>query len=275
MGLLGLIGSIEEKPATQLLGMNETAPVPGLYCILDKDLGKVEENIHRGIARQLDTHMKFKMYGEQELDLSIAQLAWSILGKDSFILSDANRGYKGWKSIDELAQILIALRNNGLNAMEDPAELSIPQWEELQSKVGSLDLAPDYPLRPAWEGAHRITKGMGRIYNLHPESMGSFHHLRPLVEKVKGFGGKLMIGDASLVGPGCSIWQQIAIGVGAAWVEAIEKEADSEAYLACLGSQPTFRDENGLFAYSPRPGFGIEIDEKMLREACPVHYTIE
>ncbi len=274
MGLLDLLGRIRGKPAIELLGMNNRASVPGLYCILDDDLEKIAEGIKQCQQQNLDDYVKFKMFGKPELDLSIAKLARKGLGKDAFILSDANRGYKNWQTIDELADILNNLRAQGLNAIEDPAELTNAQWIALQNQIGDLALVPDYAMRPAWRGLERAVPGMGRVYNFHPESMGSLHHLAPLADKVRGFGGKIMIGDASLVGPACSVWQQIAIGVGAVWVEALEKAEESREYLACVVDKATYRDQTGQFAMKPKPGFGLEMDVVALREHCPKSITI-
>ena len=82
-----------------------------------------------------------------------------------------------------------------------------------------------------------------------------------------------MIGDASLVGPACSAWQQMAIGLGASWVEALEKKEDSEAYLECIVSKATYRDTNGNFTADLKPGFGLQIDEDKLRR-CVSRYEI-
>lgn len=274
MALLDLQGRIEKKPAIELLGMMENDPIPGLYCILDSDLEKVKKDIEMCKEQNLSDFVKFKIYGDRQLDLSIIELGRSMLGDASYILSDANRGYKEWQSIDELAEILNGLKKIGMNAIEDPSELTNEQWIELQSKVGELALVPDYAMRPAWVGLERATPGMGKIYNFHPESMGSLHHLGPLATKVKGFGGQIMIGDASLVGPACTVWQQIAIGVGAQWVEALEKADESKGYLQCVVSKATSRNEEGKYSYTPRHGFGLEIDVHQLRQLCPENLTI-
>ncbi|NMM48736.1 enolase C-terminal domain-like protein [Marinigracilibium pacificum] len=274
MNLLDLIGRIENKPAVELLGLKGTAAVPGLFCILNNDLREVEQNIYKAIDQKLDTHVKFKMYGKKEFDLQIAEMARKLLGEKAFILSDVNKGYKDWSQVEQLAEILIDLNKAGLNACEDPAKLTNEQWIQLQNEVGDLDLIPDYVLRPAWEGIGRIEAGMGRYFNMHPDTMGSFHHLPAMSEKIKSFDAGIMIGDASLVGPACSAWQQVAIGVGASWVEAIEKQEDSEAYLNCVITKPTFRNNEGRFAMKKVPGFGVELDEDKLKSFCAQSVSI-
>ena len=273
MGLLDLMGRIQNKPAIELLGLHERNPVPGLYCILEKDVERAKAEAQNCKEHNL-THLKFKMYGEKEIDLTLLRTIREILGKSAVVISDVNEGYKEWESLQELASILVEFRNNGLNGIEDPAHLEATQWIQLQKMVGELSLIPDYAMRPAWEGLKRIQSGMGRIYNLHPATMGSFKYTAELARKVKELNATVMIGDDSLVGPGCTAWQQIAIGAGACWVEAIEKEGDSEQYLECVRSSATYKDNKGNYGLDPKPGFGLELAVDDLKKICSDYIKI-
>lgn len=268
MGLLDLAGRLQNKPSIELLGLNQKEAVPGLYCILHKDEDKVREEAQKSLKQNLGHHMKFKMYGDVEIDLKLLRIIREVLGEEAVVISDVNKGYKKWKSLEELAEILNTFRENGLNAIEDPAPLSTEQWIALQKMTGDLDLIPDAPMRPAWEGVNKLQKDMGRIINLHPSTMGSFTHTALLANKVKEIGAKVMIGDDSLVGPACSSWQQIAIGAGATWVEAIEKEEDSKDYLECMLKSATAKRSDGYYKMDLKPGFGLVLDEKRLKSVC-------
>jgi len=274
MGLLDLSGKLQNKPAIELLGLAQTIPVPGLYCILDKDIEKVRKEALSSIEQNLSHHVKFKMYGDHQLDLQILRTIRETIGEGSMLMSDVNKGYKNWNSLKELSDILIEFKSNGLNAIEDPAGLTTEEWIQLQEMIGDLSLIPDYPMRPAWEGVKNIRPGMGRIFNLHPSTMGSFNFTAQLANKVNEIGCHVMIGDDSLVGPACSAWQQIAVGAGAKWVEALEKKEDSKNYLRCLISSPTKQNSNGYISFVPKPGFGVEIDVKSLKETSKVYINI-
>ena len=274
MGLLDLLGRLQNISALELLGLNGTKPVPGLYCILDKDEKKVREEAEKSIEQNLGHHMKFKMYGDEEVDKKLLRTIRDVLGDEAVVISDANKGYEKWRSLDELKGILDRFKANGLNAIEDPANLKPIEWVQLQEMVGDLALIPDAPMRPAWKGLETITIGMGKIYNLHPSTMGSLNHTAQLAEKVKDIGAKVMIGDDSLVGPACSAWQQIAIGVGATWVEAIEKKEDSKIYLECLQSSATKKEANGFYSYKPVPGFGLVIDTDRLKKVSELYIEV-
>lgn len=274
MGLLDLAGRLQNKPSVELLGLNQREPISGLYCILHKEEEKVREEAKKSLGQNLGHHMKFKMYGDQEVDLKLLRIIREVLGEDAVVISDVNKGYKNWKSLEELAEIIKIFKDNGLNAIEDPAELTTEQWIELQEMTGDLDLIPDAPLRPAWKGVDVLKKGMGRIINLHPSTMGSFNHTALLAEKVQRIGAKVMIGDDSLVGPACTAWQQIAIGSGATWVEAIEKEEDSKDYLECITSSATKKDPYGFYSLNEKPGFGLVLDEERLKKVCKKYLEI-
>ncbi|TBN02928.1 hypothetical protein EYD45_10250 [Hyunsoonleella flava] len=274
MALLDLSGRLQNKPAIDLLGLNGLSAVPGLYCILDKDEKKVREEAEKSIEQNLGHHMKFKMYGDEKVDMKLLKTIRGVLGDEAVVISDVNKGYKKWKSLEELQSILNRFKENGLGAIEDPAHLRTNQWIQLQEMVGDLTLIPDAPLRPAWKGLKSIHPGMGRIFNLHPSTMGSFKDTVDLANKVKEMNAKVMIGDDSLVGPACSAWQQIAIGAGATWVEAIEKNEESQLYLECLKSKPTKKEANGYYSMKPIAGFGVELDTDRLEKVSELYTEV-
>jgi len=266
MALLDMAGRLQNKPAVDLLELPHREAVPGLYCILDRDEEKVRAEAEKSKEQNLCHHMKFKMYGDNELDLKLLRIIREVVGNDATIISDVNSGYKNWNSIEELAEILNSFKENGLNAIEDPAELSTEEWIKLQELTGDLSLIPDKPMRPAWEGIKKIQPGMGRIFNLHPSTMGGFVHTATLAKKVQDIGGRVMIGDDSLAGPACTAWQQIAIGAGAVWVEAIEKKEDSKNFMDCVLHSATKKEANGYYSLEPAPGFGLELDTDHLKK---------
>ena len=274
MGLLDLSGRLQNIPAIELLGLKQNNPVPGLYCILDNDVEKVRLEVLYSIEQNLSHHLKFKMYGDHQADLKLLKAIREIIGENEVVISDANMGYKNFASLSDLAAILNEFKNHGLNAIEDPAELTIEEWIILQEMVGELSLIPDVPLRPAWNGLNTIRPAMGRIFNLHPSVMGSFRHIALLVKKVHEIGCKVMIGDDSLVGPGCSAWQQIAVGAGAVWVEALEKKEDSKNYLKGLIYSPAKLNDVGYITYNPMPGFGIELYTQYFKQTSKLYIDL-
>jgi len=274
MGLLDLSGRIQKKPASELLGLTQNNPVPGLYCILDNNVEKVKLEVLDSIEQNLSHHLKFKMFGDHQVDLNLLKAIREIIGENAVVISDVNMGYKNWKSLSELAAILNEFKNNGLNAIEDPAELTIEEWIKLQELVGEWSLIPDVHMRPAWNGLENIRPGMGRIFNLHPSVMGSFRHMALLMKKVNEIGCKVMIGDDSLVEPGCSAWQQIAVGAGALWVEALEKKEDSKNYMKGLISSPTKLTDKGYVSFNPMPGFGIELDTQFFKQTSKLYIDL-
>jgi L-alanine-DL-glutamate epimerase-like enolase superfamily enzyme len=251
--------------------------VPGVYVILHDDPEQVKKLAKKAIEEKLTTHIKLKLFGKIDLDIKLIRAIREVLGQEPYIIGDVNCGYRKELSdagIHEIASQLIELNDNGLNACEDPAKLTNDQWIELQNAVGNLELIPDYPMRPAAAAIKTILPGMGKIYNIHPGCTGSIREAVKLGRKIKEIGGKLMIGDDSLLGPANTAWQQIAIGLQADWVEALEKLGESDGFLNAVKAQATVRkDSSAIVVPKLLPGFGLEIDDNLLKQAS--HSSIE
>lgn len=266
IALYDLLGKVAQRPTIEMWGLNDRKPVPGLFCILEKDVEQALVQAEIAKEQNLTSHVKVKMFGIPEVDMALTKALRHSFGKETFLMADANRGYKKWKSIDELAAILKALQKEGLDAMEDPAELSSEQWIELQSKAGDFSLIPDRPMRPAYKALDLFVPEMGDYFNIHPDTMGTFKEAIELGKRIIGSNRGLMIGDSSLIGPACTIWQQIAIGLGASWIEAIEKPQESEVFAQCVIEKSTRINKDGFCEISElQAGFGIEMDEKKLK----------
>ena len=99
------------------------------------------------------------------------------------------------------------------------------------------------------------------------QGVGYRPYVARLAEKISSGGAKIMIGDNSLIGPGCLIYQQIASAVSAAWCEALEKPEESSVFIGCLKSSPVFRISGGKIAVRRGvPGWGLEVDSEKLGE---------
>jgi L-alanine-DL-glutamate epimerase-like enolase superfamily enzyme len=209
------------------------------------------------------------LYGKPEADQAVVRAAREVFGKSAYVAGDVNMGYRRTASdapVDDVAAAMIALRDLGLDACEDPAEMTLDQWAQVQERIGEMSLIPDVPLRPAWKSRLNLDPRMGRIYNMHPSCMGSIIETVELAKVVRAQGKKLMVGDASLIGPGCPAWEQLAIGMGADWVEAIEKPQENDVFQRCTLRNPVGRTPDGKFAVKQAlPGFGVDIDEQKLK----------
>jgi L-alanine-DL-glutamate epimerase-like enolase superfamily enzyme len=278
MAVLDLGGRLTGKPAAEILGLAATNPIPGLFCILSDDPQKVREEARRSLEQNLRTHVKVHLYGKSDVDVAVVKAVREVMGPHAYVGGDVNRGYRpkaSDASVDDIVTALTALRDAGLSACEDPAAMSNEQWSEVQRRVGSLDLLPDYPMQPAWKGRLTMNPSMGRIFNIHPHGMGSLIEAVELGRVIQRHGKKLMVGDASLVGPACSAWQQVAIGLGADWVEALEKPQESDVFQQCVQTNPIRRTADGRFFVGEHlPGFGVEIDIERLKALSVVAISL-
>lgn len=267
MAIIDLAGKCLKKSALDILGLKEKKPVCGVYVILSDNPEDVANKTGFAIANKKSEFIKVKLFGDVELDKKIIKAVRdNSKNHDTFIIGDVNGGYKNIgeeKSLDSIAICLKALREAGLDACEDPAYIDNEEWVELQRQVPDLPLIPDYPLRPSREAVNKILPGMGGIYNIHPDSSGSIIDAVILAKRIYEIGARLMIGDDSLIGPAATVWQQIAIGLGAEWVEATEKEKESRFYYDAVEDIPTDSRSNPI-SVKPCYGFGIYLDEKKL-----------
>lgn len=270
MCLVDLLGKLEKKNALDLLELPGTAPVYGVYVILSDDLDFVDQKVRYAISSGKTRFIKVKLFGDEELDCKIIQKVRSFLSRhETYLIGDVNCGYRPEgtkKALDAIAASLNHLYEAGLDACEDPAFLERDEWVQLQSMVHPLSLIPDYPMRPSRKAQEIIVEGMGDIYNIHPGSSASIIDAISLAGQIKRLGAKLMIGDDSLVGPGCTIWQQLAVGLSADWVEATEKEQESDFYYSCITKIPTDSRRNPISPDRKSYGFGVYLDEKKLEE---------
>lgn len=264
MALCDLAGKCLDVGALTLLGLEGKAAVNGASVILSDTLEVVEEKTKDAVAANLAQVIKVKLFGDEELDCSIIEKVRTYAPRAStYLLGDVNCGYSRQEFDTPFEEIVASMRHLydvGLDACEDPASLTIEGWIELQHRCQPLALIPDYPLRPSRLARKTVQPGMGTYYNIHPGSAASVVDAITLARTMKAFGARLMIGDDSLIGPGCTIWQQIAIGLGADWVEAVEKNGDSDAYRTAIVAISTNSTKNPITMNHEIAGFGLILD---------------
>lgn len=264
MALYDLGGKCLGVSSLALLGLDGREAVNGATVILSDKLEVVEAGVRTACAADLAQVIKVKLFGDEALDCAIIETVRAFAPRPStYLLGDVNCGYSPREfdaDFEEIVSSMQRLHEAGLDACEDPASLTVEGWIELQRRCEGLALIPDYPLRPSRLAQKTVQPGMGRYYNIHPGSAASVIDAIELARMMKGFGAHLMIGDDSLIGPGCTIWQQLAIGLGADWVEAVEKGGDSDAYRAAIVAISTDSTKNPITMDHGAPGFGLVLD---------------
>ena len=269
MALLDVAARIEGKSVLEYLALPSDYAVPSLHCILQKDIEKA-----KSLAAQFaKTHLKVKLFGDNVHDYNLIKAIRSVIPADCFLVGDVNMGYGNAKSgVEYSSDIVKALRNlkdAGLDACEDPANLSWSDLARLQQELPALAIIPDEPMRPSYKVLKTVTPVAGHIYNLHPNCMGSVTAVVELAKKIKSAGAQVMLGDDSLIGPACNAWQQIAIGIKAAWCESLEKPEESSEFIDCIKSSPIEVLADGRHKLKMSvPGFGVDVEVEKLRRNC-------
>ena len=274
MTLYDLMGKIENKPTVKMWGLKGEAPVPAIFCILEKEEDSVIKQAKIAVEQNMHRYVKIKMFGDFEVDKRNVSALRKFLGPDSFILGDPNRGYKNITDLKELSQIMIALNQVGMDGVEDPSDLKKEELIYLQANVGKLSIVPDHIMRPASKSIKSFDDRMGNYFNLHPNCMGTFTEINDIAKLIKASNKGIMIGDSSLIGAACTFWQQLAIGNEASWVEAMEKPQEQDAFLKCIEQKATRMDEEGKVVADFKPGFGLKVNESKLLSLADAHLKI-
>ncbi|MEC9135667.1 MAG: mandelate racemase/muconate lactonizing enzyme family protein [Bacteroidota bacterium] len=274
MTLYDLMGKIENKPTVKIWGLKGEAPVPAIFCILEKDEDMVVKQAKIAVDQNMHRYVKIKMFGNFELDRRNVSALRKFLGPDSFILGDPNRGYKNITDLDELSEIMIALNKVGMDGVEDPSDLSKEDLIYLQTHVGNLSIVPDKIMRPAYKSISYFDDRMGNYFNLHPNCMGTFTEVNEISKVIRASNKGIMIGDSSLIGAACTFWQQIAVGNQASWVEAMEKPQEQDSFLKCIEQKATSLNKEGMVEVDFKPGFGLKVNEKKLISLADAYLKI-
>lgn len=267
MALVDLDARLQGKSALEYLGLPDEYSVPALSCVLQKDIEAAVE-----LAQQLaTTHLKIKLFGDNVSDYNLIKAVRAAIPQECYLVGDVNMGYAPGKQVQPFSQDIVRAMNNlheaGLNACEDPANLSWEGLAQLQRELPDMAIIPDEPMRPSYKILEEIEPVPGHIYNLHPNCMGSLTATVELAQKLRKGGANVMIGDSSLVGPACAAWQQVACGVHAEWCEALEKPIESTKFTDCILSTPMQTLPDGRRQIAEHAlGFGLEVDKAKLAE---------
>jgi len=264
MTLYDLMGKIENKPTIKIWRLKGEAPVPAIFCILEKEVDMVVKQAQIAMDQNMHRYVKIKMFGDFEVDKKNISALRKFLGPKSFILGDPNRGYKHVTDMKELSEIMVALHKSGMDGVEDPSSLNKEELIYLQANVGKLSIVPDKIMRPASKSIKYFDNRMGNYFNLHPNCMGTFTEINEISKVIRASNKGIMIGDSSLIGAACTFWQQLAVGNEASWVEAMEKPQEQDAFLKCIKQKATHLNGQGKVEVNLKPGFGLKVNEKKL-----------
>ena len=83
MTLYDLMGKIENKPTVKIWGLTGEAPVPGIFCILEKEETMVIKQAQIAVDQNMHRYVKIKMFGDFELDKKNISALRKFLGPDS------------------------------------------------------------------------------------------------------------------------------------------------------------------------------------------------
>ncbi len=266
LALIDLQGRLTGRSALDIMVLGGYMPVMAASAI---PTGEHEVMLRRieGILSSGSHIAKIRLVGDGDLDRETIELIRRNFSRERlYLIGAACESYteEAQDSPEKLGVQLLKMYTAGLDACEDPASMTGEEWKQLRSFVEPLHLIASIPIRPARYALSRVSPDTADIFNIHPGMTGSIFDAAALAEKMKAAGKKIAVGDDGFIGPGCSEWQQLAVGMGARWIEAMEKPGYSDSYLSTLRHNPVVFAEGCCSVMAGHTGFGIDIDDRML-----------
>lgn len=272
MALLDLWGKLTGKSAAQLLVLDGRMPVHGVVQLQERDPDVLAERVRVLAEKGKLPCIKLALSGDIDTDRElVAAVRRYAPQKGTYLIGAPHERYTSrlYSTAEQIGMQLLKLYAAGLDACEDPARLTVSEWILLQQYIGDLSLIAESPLRFARRTIHTVNPDMAKVYNIRPGYTGSVFDAVLLAERIVSGGGHVMVGDDDFIGPACEQWQQIAIALGADWVEAAYKPGISDFYRSVQRGNGILL-LNGVYNQLPVAGFGTELDEGRLgsRAAC-------
>ena len=271
MALIDLNGKLTNRSAADILALHGKLPVRGVAVSKYKTPEELRRSIQSACQSRKTSCVRILLTGRPDRDIANITAVREVAPRGKvYLIGDACERYSSrfFSTTEQIGIQLLKLYAAGLDACEDPAHLNANAWITLQSFVSPLTLVADKPLRPARRGYIEAHPRMGRMFNIHPDFAGSIFDAVRLAEKLHTNGNRVYIGDDVCIGPACSAWQQIAIALGADWVEAIEKTKQSDFYQRAKISSGVLYC-NGVYNQLQNVrGFGTILDETILSESA-------
>lgn len=269
MALIDLNGKVTGRSAADILALNGRLPVHGVTVLRQKSPADLQRAAKCACQSRKANCIRILLTGHPDRDQStVAAIREVAPRKKVFLIGDACERYSSsyFRTIEQIGIQLLKLYAAGLDACEDPASIPTNSWITLQAFASPLELSADKPLRHACRSVMTVHPKMAHIYNIHPDFMGSITDAVRLAERVHFGGNRVYIGDDLCIGPACDAWQQIAIALGAEWVETLEKPRQAPFY-AHAKRQCGVLFCNGVYNQLQNvTGFGTVLDEAVLSE---------
>lgn len=209
MALYNLVCQAREVPLHTLLCGQRRASVPLMPCLFPRSADEARQLAEKWIRLGFK-HLKTKIMGRREQDVSIVRSIRRVAGRDCYLQADANDGYK---NLSLARDALDELYESGLDCIEDPLAGSLEEVAQLRQQV-AIPIMLDEPARSLLDIARIGQLGSADIINLHPCQQGTISQMIDRDALVRSLGMKVVIGGTGFVGPGTRFYQQLASVLG-------------------------------------------------------------
>lgn len=268
LALIDLQGKLTKKSAAQLLVLNGRMPVRGVSFLWERRPSELAKQAQALMEHGRVSCIKMTLSGDVDLDRELVRTVRQYAPQEKvFLIGAPHERYASrlYSSCEQIGMQLLMLYAAGLDACEDPARLTYSEWVRLQEYTENFQLIPEAPMRVSRRALRAFRPDMAKMFNIRAGYTGSVFDAVLLGERILAGGGHFLIGDDGFIGPACAQWQQIAVALGADWVECSSRTAGAAFYHRAVRSEGIMFC-NGVYNQLPTEGFGIELDEDVLGE---------
>jgi muconate cycloisomerase len=217
------------------------------------------------------TSARVKIFGDRDGDVSLLQAVRKAVGKEFFILADANQGYK---SVSEAAEACERFDKVPIEVIEDPLEGRARDYAKLRRKIKAKLMVSALSNHPFKELRAVIDEGSADMVNHNPCQMSSLSEALRVNYIVEGFGLTAHVGGVGFFGIGTAAYQQLASVIGLSlpcgevggWID--------HGYPGNIVRSP-YTIQKGRVKIPDTPGVGVELDKNKIQKYLETSETIK
>jgi len=271
LALIDLYGKLVEKNVIDVLHLTTNSEVIQLHQIESSDISRIDSMIEILSNSSKCRAVKIYLSGDVEKDEELVTTIRKKYPEESgLLIAAANYNYTDILnySMESVGVKLNKLHALGVDIVEDPISVGIDEWTRLASFVSPLSLSMDVAAKDLKYAVDAANKNAATIMKITPGASKSVFGVLESAKKIREAGCALAMSSGNVTGIGCTQWQMIAAGIGCVWVECVQKYPYSKAYHDAILKSGLTTGFGYCTINTDVHGFGIEINEDVLKESA-------
>lgn len=255
IALHDLVAKASGLPFHVLLGGAVRNTVPVMPCIFPADTKDAGIKAER-FGKMGFEGVKFKFVGEEKEDLANLEAIRKALPQKTFIIADANCGYK---DVEHFYKLLPVFSKAGLTIAEDPIKGSYENYAWMRGKTDTKIML-DINVRSEDTLRQALAAGAGDIINLHPNQQSTLTRAMARAKAAEIMGFKVWVGGTGSFGIQAAAYQQLAAVIGTTMPCGEIGGLFDHGFADDIIETP-YELKNGSVTLPSEAGLGIRLDE--------------